>query len=140
MTAMPMSCPKPVSQPTIQRLALVVEDDRRMRAAMIDMLRSLGYHTLEAASGFEAIRLAAQFRPALVVIDGLLPNMHGLEVSRFIRNSDSSYAPRVIIVTGIYRNIRYRNEARLKYGIEDYLVKPITREALVTALGEEAQS
>ena len=140
MSAMPLTCPEPVSQPTIQRLALVVEDERRMRATMIEMLRSLGYHTLEAASGFEAIRLAAQFRPALVVMDSLLPNMHGLEVSRFIRNADSSYTPRIIVVTGIYRNIRYRNEARLKYGIEDYLVKPVTREALAAALGEEARS
>jgi CheY-like chemotaxis protein len=137
MSSMAMALPEPASSPTIQRLALVVEDDRRMRASMIELLRGLGYHTLEAGGGFEAIRLAAQFRPAVVVIDGLLPNMHGLEVSRFIRNADRTYSPRIIVVTGIYRNIRYRNEARLKYGIEDYLVKPVTREALALALGEK---
>ena len=38
---------------------------------------------------------------------------------------DADYRPRIVIVTAIYKHIRYRNEARLKYGIDDYLVKPV---------------
>ncbi len=123
-----------VSRQDPSRLVLVVDDDKLARKAVVNQLNELGYETVEAASGFEAIRVAAVMKPGTVVVDGLLPNMHGFEVSRFIRASEATYAPRVIMITAIYKNIRYRNEARLKYGIDHYLVKPVSRDALATAM------
>ena len=123
-----------VAHPNPSKLVLVVDDDKRARKAVVDYLTELGYETVEAASGFEAIRVAAVMKPGTIVVDGLLPNMHGFEVSRFIRASEATYAPRIIIMTAIYKNIRYRNEARLKYGIDHYLVKPVSRHALAAAL------
>jgi CheY-like chemotaxis protein len=133
------ACTMEVSRPDSSRLALVVDDDmvdddRSARRVIVDHLNELGYQTVEAASGFEAIRVAAVMKPGTIVVDGLLPNMHGFEVSRFIRASETTYAPRIIIMTAIYKNIRYRNEARLKYGIDHYLVKPVSRPALAAAL------
>lgn len=123
-----------VTYPDSSRLVLVVDDDKSARRAVVDHLNELGYETVEATSGFEAIRVAAVMKPGTVVVDGLLPNMHGLEVSRFIRAEKATYAPRIIMMTAIYKNIRYRNEARLKYGIDHYLVKPVSRQALSAAL------
>ena len=123
-----------VSRSDSSRLVLVVDDDKSARRVVVDHLNELGYETVEAASGFEAIRVAAVRKPGTIVVDGLLPNMHGFEVSRFIRASEATYAPRIIIMTAIYKNIRYRNEARLKYGIDHYLVKPVSRPALAAAL------
>jgi CheY-like chemotaxis protein len=113
---------------------LVVDDDRRARAAVVNHLNALGYETLEASTGFEAIRMAAMHKPPIVVVDGLLPNMHGFEVSRFIRAANATYAPRIVLVTAIYKGVRYENEAKLKYGIDAYLTKPVTREALGAAI------
>lgn len=73
-----------VSSQDPSRLVLVVDDDKLARKAVVDHLNKLGYETVEAASGFEAIRVAAVMKPGTVVVDGLLPNMHGFEVSRFI--------------------------------------------------------
>lgn len=135
MSALPIEgVPPPVLDNP--RLALVVDDDKRARNAVIAHLQTLGYETIEATSGYEAIRVAAVKRPGVVIVDGLLPNMHGFEVSRFIRAKQSEYAPRIIVVTAVYRHIRYQNEARLKYGIDHYLTKPVTREALAAALEE----
>ena len=50
--------------------------------------------------------------------------------------AQATYAPRIIVVTAVYRHIRYQNEARLKYGIDHYLTKPVSREALAAALME----
>lgn len=122
------------SAPETQPLVLVVDDDRRARAAVVEHLTALGYATIEATTGFEAVRLAAVHKPPIVVVDGLLPNMHGFEVSRFIRAANATYAPRIVLVTAIYKGIRYENEARLKYGIDAYLTKPVTREALGAAI------
>jgi CheY-like chemotaxis protein len=129
-----MSLAADVSRPHPSRLALAVDDDKLARRVVVDHLRELGYETVEAASGFEAIRVAALMKPGSIVVDGLLPNMHGLEVSRVIRAEKATHTPRIVMMTAIYKNIRYRNEARLKYGIDHCLVKPVSRPALAAAL------
>jgi CheY-like chemotaxis protein len=139
MSALPLetvAAPLPPPVAENPRLVLVVDDDKRARNAVIDHVQALGYETIEAATGYEAIRVAALQKPGTVIVDGLLPNMHGFEVSRFIRAAQATYAPRIIVVTAVYRHIRYQNEARLKYGIDHYLTKPVSREALAAALTE----
>src|SRR5262245_41744176 len=116
MSAIPVEATAPTLPPLVlenPRLVLVVDDDQRARKAVIEHVQALGYETIEAASGYEAIRMAAMKRPGVVIVDGLLPNMHGFEVSRFIRAGQATYAPRIIVVTAVYRHIRYQNEARL---------------------------
>src|SRR5258708_36302135 len=80
-----------VSRQDPSRLVLVVDDDKLARKAVVNQLNELGYETVEAASGFEAIRVAAVMKPGTVVVDGLLPNMHGFEVSRFIPAPEATY-------------------------------------------------
>jgi CheY-like chemotaxis protein len=106
-------------------VALIVDDDRLVRTRLHEHLGSTGFQTLESKTAYEAIQAAAQHRPQLILLDGLLPQMHGFEVARMINALDVTYKPRIVIMTAIYKHIRYRNEARLKYGIANYLVKPI---------------
>lgn len=139
MTALPIEAPAPSLPLPIAanpRLVLVVDDDKRARDAVIEHVHELGYETIEAKTGYEAISMAALRKPGVVIVDGLLPNMHGFEVSRFIRAAQATYAPRIIVVTAVYKHIRYQNEAQLKYGIDHYLTKPVSRAALQTALTE----
>ena len=116
-------------------LALIVDDDRLVRARLNEHLGVIGFRTAESKTAYEAIQAAALQRPALILMDGLLPQMHGFEVARMINALDVSYKPRIIMMTAIYKHIRYRNEARLKYGISDYLVKPINLTELDRILG-----
>lgn len=106
-------------------LALIVDDDRMVRARLSDHLGIHGYRIAQSKTAYEAIQAAAQERPEIILLDGLLPQMHGFEVARMINALDVEYKPRIVLMTAIYKHIRYRNEARLKYGITDYLVKPI---------------
>ena len=115
----------PAFVPQIAPSVLVVEDERKLRAWLVDEFRSHGVAPLSATAGYEAIRLAAAHRPDLILLDGLLPEMHGFEIARFIRRIDSEYRPRIVMMTAIYKHLRYRNEARLKYGIDAYIVKPL---------------
>ena len=120
---------------------LVVEDERRQCAELVRQLETIGGHAIHVATtAHEAIRLAVQLRPAVIILDGLLPGMHGFEVARFIRGVDAAYRPRIVLTTAIYKHIRYRNEARLKYGVDAYLVKPVTPEALQEAMYPEAET
>jgi DNA-binding response OmpR family regulator len=104
---------------------LIVEDERKLRWSLIEQFRTMGIEALTASSGYEAIRVAGESRPDLILLDGLLPEMHGFEIARFIRRIDADYRPHIAIMTAIYKHTRYQNEARLKYGIDDYLIKPL---------------
>jgi DNA-binding response OmpR family regulator len=104
---------------------LVVEDERKLRASLVDSFRAMNIDVMTASGGYEAIRIASECRPDLILVDGLLPEMHGFEISRFIRRIDSDYRPHIALMTAIYKHTRYQNEARLKYGIDDYLIKPV---------------
>ena len=117
------------------RTVLIVEDERKMRWRLIDQVQRLGVEPLHASTGFEAIRVAGTMKPQLILLDGLLPEMHGFEVSRVIRRLDSRYRPRIVLMTGIYKSVRYHNEARLKYGIDEYVIKPLSDDVMARLLG-----
>jgi CheY-like chemotaxis protein len=125
--------PLPLPQ-LARRRVLIVEDNRRMREELVRDIDALGCMTFSAAGSHDAIRIAATERPDTIFIDGLLPQMHGFELARFIRALDASYRPRVVIVTSVYKHVRYRNEAKLKYGIDEYLIKPVSQDALLEVL------
>ncbi len=116
-------------------LALIVDDDRLVRARLNEYLGSNGFQILESRTAYEAIQAAAQYRPQLILLDGLLPQMHGFEVARMINALDVTYKPKIVMMTAVYKQTRYRNEARLKYGIANYLVKPIHLNELDKILG-----
>jgi DNA-binding response OmpR family regulator len=117
---------------------LIVEDERKMRWRLIDQVQRLGVEPLYASTGFEAIRVAGTMKPQLILLDGLLPEMHGFEVSRMIRCLDARYRPRIVLMTGIYKSVRYHNEARLKYGIDEYVIKPLGDDVVARLLGAGA--
>ena len=63
----------------------------------------------------------------VVVVGG---GFGGATCARFIRRIDADYRPHIAIMTAIYKHTRYQNEARLKYGIDDYLIKPVLPQSL----------
>lgn len=128
--------PMPLQQSQSMLSVLVVEDDRKMRERLVGQLAAFGINPEVAPTGFAAIKIAAQVRPNLILLDALLPEMHGFEVARFIRKIDTSYRPHIAVVTAIYKNVRYHNEARLKYGIDDYLIKPATDAAIAAIVNK----
>lgn len=116
---------RPGGADTAKMRVLIVEDERKTRESLMAELTSAGYAPIAATRGFEAIKLADQFRPELIILDGLVPEMHGFEIARFIRRLDVEYKPRIVLMTAIYKHLRYQNEAQLKYGIDEYVMKPL---------------
>jgi CheY-like chemotaxis protein len=114
---------------------LIAEDSEKMRDLLVVQLRSLGIEAATAKTGLEALAQTARLRPDLILLDGLLPEMHGFEVARAIRQLDRDYHPHIAIITGVYKGTQYQNDARLKYGIDDYLLKPITTDTLRNLIG-----
>lgn len=130
--AVPGVAPRPGSMEAPR--VLVVEDERKTRELVAQRLREHGCTVLTASTAYEAIHMAGMERPDIILVDGLLPQMHGFELARFLRAMDREYRPRIVMMTAIYKNTRYQNEAKLKYGIDCYLIKPFSDEQLEEAM------
>jgi PAS domain S-box-containing protein len=117
--------------PTQNATILFVDDDVASRHMLGWILRNEGFRVIEAGSGGEALRLAAE-RPDLVVLDVNLPDLNGFEVCRRIRAEPATAATPVLHVSAVYIDSGDRSEG-LERGADGYLVKPVEpREMLAT--------
>jgi len=87
------------------------------------LLRTKGYQVLTATDGLQAIEVAVQEVPDLILLDLRLPKIDGLSVTRHLRRHSELRAVPIVIVSG-YDATKYR-EAALDAGCDDYLMKPI---------------
>jgi DNA-binding response OmpR family regulator len=101
---------------------LVVDDDDDMRDLMVTLLRSK-YDVSSASDGQEGLALALSLRPDLVVLDLLMPRMHGFEVCRRIRESADLKGTKVLISSS--KSYQHDvNTAVEETGADAYIVKP----------------
>jgi len=105
-----------------RRRVLVVDDAAADRQLLSDVLEPLGFSVMHAASGIEALRVASQFVPDLILLDIDMPEMTGWETALLLRANRISAAP-ILIVSANAFDSDQRNEAGL--GREDFLVKPL---------------
>jgi two-component system copper resistance phosphate regulon response regulator CusR len=106
---------------------LVVEDDRALSAAVAQALREGGFAVDVAASGTEGLRMAKELDYSLVVLDLLLPGLHGLEVLRELRAAGRQVP---VLVLSALDQVRRRVEG-LDRGADDYLSKPFALSELL---------
>src|SRR3954462_2634097 len=100
---------------------ILIADD----AAMLRVLasRSLGGHkTIEAADGHEALALAKEHRPDIVILDWMMPGLSGIEVCRAIREDPNLAGTQIIIMTA-RTGFDSENEAR-EAGLDHFIPKP----------------
>ena len=100
---------------------LVVDDDVKTVELVKLYLNRDGYRVMTAYDGIEALRLAREGRPNLIVLDLMLPGMDGLEVCRTLRNE--SDVP-IIMLTAMTTDQDKLNG--LELGADDYMTKPFS--------------
>jgi two-component system response regulator MprA len=106
---------------------LVVDDTPALRASLRRALTHEGYDVLVSPDGADALRVIADEAPDLVILDGLMPRLDGIEVCRTMRLSGD--ATPVLLLT-VRRGVADR-VAGLDAGADDYLVKPFALEELL---------
>jgi len=105
-------------------LVLIVDDnDRNLRLAR-DVLRHAGLRTLEAATGEEALELAALESPDVILMDIRLPDMEGSDVLRTLKQ-DAGTAPIPVVALTSFA-MKGDREWFLSTGFDGYLAKPIS--------------
>lgn len=114
----------------VARRVLVAEDEALIRLDLVEMLREEGYEVAgEAADGDEAIKLATELRPDLVILDVKMPKVDGIEAASAI--AGNRIAPVVILTAFSQRELVERARDA---GAMAYLVKPFAKRDLVPAI------
>ncbi len=111
---------------------LIVEDEAPIREMIAFHLARAGYETLEAADCRAARQLLADEQPDMAIIDWMLPDMSGLELTRLLKRDKANDDLTIIMLTA--RADEYDKVAGLESGADDYITKPFSPRELVARI------
>lgn len=117
--------------PDLTATILVIEDDRQIRRVVQGYLEQAGYRVLTAADGEAGLALAQHEKPALIVLDLMLPGLDGWEITRRLRQSADPAVANVHIMMLTARVEEADRVQGLTLGADDYVVKPFSPRELV---------
>jgi len=106
------------------KTVLVVDDDREMRQMEVKIVEPMGCALLETGDGKEALALAREVRPNVVLLDAMLPGMHGFEVCRAIKGDPDLRHTGIVMISGIYTGWRIGADLKEAYGADYFFEKP----------------
>ncbi len=115
---------------------LVVDDEEPMRSLVACYAEQLGYSVTTAEDGEAALTLILTSTFAVVITDALMPKMDGRELCRVTKQSRPEI--KTILLTSLYRSSRFKGEARHRFGVDEYLTKPLLFSDLVAVLARVA--
>ncbi|HEY8163681.1 MAG: response regulator [Methylocystis sp.] len=108
----------------MKKIILIVEDNELNMKLFNDLLEAYGHATLRTKSGVEAISLARAHRPDLILMDIQLPEVSGLEVTRWLKDDEELKEIPVVAITAFA--MKGDEEKIRQGGCEAYLSKPIS--------------
>jgi two-component system cell cycle response regulator DivK len=115
-----MALAMPVSEKTV----LIVEDNELNMKLFNDLLDAHGYKTLQTRDGMEALDMAREHRPDLILMDIQLPEVSGLEVTKWLKADDDLCGIPIVAVTAFA--MKGDEEKIREGGCEAYISKPIS--------------
>ena len=106
---------------------LLIEDDNNIRRLYKDILTEEGYNVLEASDGLEALEFFDSHHINLILVDIMMPNMDGMELTKLLRQSNIDI-PLIMISA---KSDSFTKLEGFRAGIDDYMTKPIDEEELL---------
>lgn len=119
-----VSEPLPAAGKRPQPLVLVVDDEEDIVRLLEKALTADGLEVIAARRGLEALEMVQKHNPDLILLDAMLPEIHGFEICRKIKSSQRFSQTPVVMVSAIYRGWRYAQDIKETYGADDFFEKP----------------
>lgn len=113
---------------------LVVDDEQEIRKMLTRLLSTKGYRVLEVDRGLAALRMVKEHSPDLIILDAMLPEVHGFEIARRIKGSKRYGHIPIVMISAVYRGWRYAEDLRQSCGVEFYIEKPFRIADVVRAV------
>jgi len=108
---------------------LVIDDEEKLLRIINQMLSNAGFEVITATTGLEGIDKLEQYRPDLIILDLVLPDIDGLEVCKITRQSKTTRDIPIIMLTA--RGTLLDRISGLRSGADDYIVKPFNAQELI---------
>ena len=125
-------CGETQAHVTTLKTILVVEDDERNMRLCRDLIAMIGFNILEATTGMAGLALAREHRPDLVLMDIQLPDVNGMEVTKWIKEVEELKSVPVIAFTAMA--MKGDEERFLDAGCDGYMPKPVSVSAFVAMI------
>lgn len=113
---------------------LVVDDEPNIVLSLEFLMSQAGYEVRTAENGDEALRIVAQDRPDLVLLDINLPDISGYEVCQQIRAKADQGAIKILMITAKGRAVE--REKGLALGADDYITKPFSAQEVIETVAQ----
>lgn len=111
---------------------LVVDDDASMRTILKAMLAGAGHEVAEAANGQQAFAMALDLRPQIMIVDWMMPEMDGIELTRSLRQTKVGRGVYILILTGLEEDDKLVEA--FEAGVDDFMTKPLKPRLLAARL------
>lgn len=116
-----------------EKKILIVDYDAKNLERMTELFASSKVQVVQAADGQQAYEMYREEKPDLVILEAMLPKIHGFDLTQKIYKETKGSIP-IVIVTGLYKGAQYRNEALRSFGAADYFEKPFDDKQLVSSV------
>ncbi len=120
--------------PGTGKLVLVVDDEEEIRKLVRRLLTQRGHRVIEADRGLLALRLVKDHTPDLIVLDAMLPELHGFDIARRIKGSAKYGRIPIVMISAVYRGWRIAEDLKQNYGVDEYFEKPFKITELLDAV------
>ena len=115
---------------------MVVEDNPKDLLLAGDLLKVLGYDVIEATGGEQGVELAKKYKPALILMDIMMPKMDGYAACDAIKKNATTKNIPVVMLSAI--DFDLNKVLAEKVGANGYLTKPVTRQKLIDVIQQFA--
>ena len=118
-----------------QKTVLIVEDNELNMKLFHDLLEAHGYNILQTKDGMEALDIAREHRPDLILMDIQLPGMDGLAAIEILKREETTRAIPVIVLTALAMK---GDEARIREaGCDGYIAKPMRYQEVLSTVAAQ---
>lgn len=111
---------------------LVVDDDPTMRTILKAMLSGAGHVVTEASNGQQAFEMALELQPQIMIVDWMMPEMDGIELTRSLRQTKIGRGVYILILTGLEEDDKLVEA--FEAGVDDFMTKPLKPRLLAARL------
>jgi DNA-binding response OmpR family regulator len=116
-----------------EKKILIVDYDAKNLEHMTELFADHNLTIVTANDGQMAYEKFQEERPDLILLEAMLPKLHGFDLTQKIHTETKGSVP-IVIVTGLYKGAQYKNEALRSFGAADYFEKPFDDNQLVSSV------